>query len=71
MKASAIDIEIQKIDTEIATLTAIKKRLEDVRDRNGDVTDAPKQKRTRKKKPGLPSATPPASEANLAGTGRL
>lgn len=69
MKASAIDTEIQKIDTEIDMLQNLRLRLDAMR---GDGDSAPpKQKRTRKKKPGLPSAAPPASEANLAGTGRL
>lgn len=67
MKASAIDTEIQKINHEIATLEAVKNRLLSVRDNNGSTEDAPKVKRTRKKKPGLPSAAPPPSEANLAG----
>lgn len=65
MKASALDTEIQKIDAEIRTLEAIRARLLTVT-ANGGTEDAPKVKRTRRKK-GLPSAVPPASEANLLG----
>lgn len=65
MKASAIDTEIQKINAEIATLEAVRDRLEAVRNNNG-TEDAPKAKRTRKRRIGL-AAQPPASEANLLG----
>jgi len=65
MKVSAIDTEIQKIDTEIATLEAVRKRLAAVRDNSGSTEDAPKVKRTRKRRIGLSAVTPPASEANL------
>lgn len=69
MKQSAIDEEIIGIASEIDVLQQIKDRLICVRDRDeirSSITEETKVKRGRKKKAGLPSAAPPASDANHA-----
>lgn len=67
---SEVDIEIERLYNEISALQMVLDRFKAVRDRDAVAMangDEPKVKRGRKKKAGLPSATPPASEANLAG----
>lgn len=70
MKLSATELAIQSLDAKIAALQAAKEHIIEAHEAIGLSAndDAPKAKRGRKKK-GLPSAVPPASEANL--TGRL
>lgn len=58
-----IDQAIQKLDDKISVLTLAKQELIAVRD-DSPAPDAPKVRKARRKK-GLPSSVPPASEANF------
>lgn len=74
MKTSSLDVAIGKLTEKIQGLETAHQHLLDVRaGLNGDAPDdQPKAKRGRKRKVGLPTPTPPASETNhLKGGDRL
>jgi hypothetical protein len=61
---NVIEREIQKIQAEIAALASVRDRLVLMLKTSQDVATEPKKRGRKPKKVGLPSAAPPASEAN-------
>lgn len=66
---NAIEVAIDTIDAKIAALESAKQHLLDAHaDATARTVDEPKVRKTRKRRAaGLPSAVPPASDANYAG----
>lgn len=70
MKTSVTERALANIDAKIETLRAAKQHILDAHKELGAPaeSDEPKVRKTRKRRSaGLPSATPPPSEANLVG----